>query len=83
MKLGKLKKLELRGYWKHEAYHFTQWLAEKENLDQLGDEVGLDISLIQTEAGVCKFSVDILAEEETTGKKIVIENQLEATYHHQ
>ena len=81
MKLGKLKKLDLRDHWKHEALHFTQWLAETENLEQLGDEVGLDITLVQTEAGVGKFSVDILAKEETTGKKIVIENQLEATDH--
>ena len=80
-KLGKLKSLDLRDYWKHEALHFTQWLAEEENLQQLGDEVGLDIKLIQTEAGVGKFSVDILAEEETSGKKIVVENQLEATDH--
>jgi len=81
MKLGKLKKLELRDYWKHEALHFTQWLAETENLSQLGDEIGLDITLIQTEARVGSFAVDILASEETTGKKIVIENQLEATNH--
>jgi hypothetical protein len=80
-KLGKLKNLDLRDHWKHEALHFTQWLAEEENLQELGDEVGLDIKLIQTEAGVGKFSVDILAEEETSGKKIVIENQLEATDH--
>lgn len=81
IKLGKLKALDLREYWKHEALHFTQWLAEDENLQELGDEVGLEIKLIQTEAGVGKFSVDLLAEEETTGKKIVIENQLEATDH--
>jgi len=81
LKLGKLKRIDLREHWKHEALDFTQWLSEKENLEQLGDEVGLDIDLIQTEAGVGKFSVDILAEEETTGKKIVIENQLEATDH--
>ncbi len=81
VKPGKLKNLDLRDYWKHVALHFTQWLAEEENLQELGDEVGLDIKLIQTEAGVGKFSVDILAEEETSGKKIVIENQLEATNH--
>ncbi len=81
MKLGKLKQVELRAQWKHEALDFTKWLAEPENLEQLGDEIGLDIRLIQTEAGVGKFAVDILAEEETTGKKIVIENQLEATNH--
>jgi hypothetical protein len=81
MKLGKLQKLDLRDHWKHEALEFTRWLSEPENLAELGDEVGLDIKLIQTEAGVGRFSVDILAEEETTGRKIVIENQLEATDH--
>lgn len=81
MKLGKLKKIDLREYWKHEALDFTKWLAETENLDELGDEIGIDIELIQTEAGVGRFSVDILAQEQTTGKKIVIENQLEATDH--
>lgn len=81
MKLGKLKKVDLREYWKHEALDFTRWLAEPDNLAELGDEIGLDIEFIQTEAGVGRFCVDILAQEETTGRKIVIENQLEATDH--
>lgn len=79
--LGKLKKVELREAWKHEANHFTQWLAQEENLALLGDEIGFDIKLIQTEAKVGSFNVDILAEEESTGKKIIIENQLEVTNH--
>lgn len=81
MKLGKLTKVDLREFWKHEALDFTNWLAEHENLTVLGDEIGLDIELIQTEAGVGRFSADILAQEENTGKKIVIENQLETTDH--
>lgn len=79
--LGKLKKVELREAWKHEANHFTQWLAQEENLTLLGDEIGFEIKLIQTEAKVGSFNVDILAEEENTGKKIIIENQLEVTNH--
>ena len=47
----------------------------------MSDEIGIEISLIQTEANVGKFNVDILAEEENTGWKIVIENQLESTDH--
>jgi hypothetical protein len=78
---GKLKKVELREGWKHEAVDFTQWLAQKENLDLLSDEIGFDIKLIQTEARVGSFNVDILAEEENTGNKIIIENQLEITDH--
>ena len=79
--LGKLEKVELRSAWKNEALDFTNWLAEEENLVLLSDEIGLDIKLIQTEANVGKFNVDILAEEENTGRKIIIENQLENTNH--
>jgi hypothetical protein len=79
--LGKLKKVELREAWKHEASNFTQWLAQEENLTLLGDEIGFEIKLLQTEAAVGSFNVDILAEEENTGRKIIIENQLEITNH--
>ncbi len=79
--LGKLKKIELREGWKHEANDFTKWLAQEENLALLGDEIGFDIKLIQTEARVGSFNVDILAEEENTGNKVIIENQLEISDH--
>ncbi len=81
MKLEKLKKIDLRKAWNHEATDFTNWLAENENLSMLSDEIGIDIKLIQTEASVGKFSVDVLAEEENTGRSIIIENQLEITDH--
>ena len=81
MQLETLKKVDLRKVWNHEANDFTTWLSEKENLALLSDEIGIDILLIETEASVGKFNVDILAEEENTGKKIVIENQLEITDH--
>ncbi len=81
IELAKLEKVQLRNVWKHEALDFTKWLAEPENLGLLGDEIGIEISLIQMEASVGSFSVDILAEEENTGRKIIIENQLEVTNH--
>src|SRR5262249_15714013 len=79
--LGKLKKVELREGWKHEASNFTRWLAEEENLILLGDEIGFVLKLVQVEAAVGSFNVDILAEEESTGRTIIIENQLEITNH--
>jgi hypothetical protein len=79
--LSKLNKVELRDVWGHEAIDFTNWLAQKENLDALSEEIGVDIKLIKTEANVGKFSMDILAEEEASGRKIIIENQLEDTNH--
>lgn len=81
MQLSKLEKVDLREVWKHEALDFTNWLAKPENLELLSDEIGIDIALIRTEAIVGNFNVDILAEEENTGRKIVIENQLESTDH--
>lgn len=81
MELGKLEIIPLREAWKHEAINFTNWLAKVENLKLLSDEIGIDISLIQIEKSVGKFSVDIFAEEENRNKKIVIENQLESTNH--
>ena len=63
-RLGKIKLIkDLRSVWKNEATDFTNWLAEEENLQLLGDELGLEISLIQTEANVENFRADILAKE--------------------
>lgn len=81
MHLGKLKKVDLRSIWNNEARDFSTWLSKEENLFSLGEEIGIDLSLIETEASVGRYSVDILAEEENTGKKIIIENQLEITDH--
>lgn len=79
--LGKLKKVDLRVIWEHEALSFTKWLAKEENLDLLSEELGITIKLLKTEANVGSFNVDILAEEEGSGRKIIIENQLEITNH--
>lgn len=79
--LSKLKKVDLRKAWPHEANDFTKWLAEEVNLESLSEAVGMNLSLIQTEASVGKFNVDILAEESITEKKVIIENQLEMTNH--
>lgn len=81
LSLSRLKKIDLREVWNHEALDFTNWLAQEENLDLLSQEIGVEISLIQIEAYVGKFNVDILAEEEASGRKIIIENQLENTNH--
>ena len=80
-KLGKLEQAKLRDTWLHEAHNFTKWLAEDENLQMLGSEIGLDLSLDSIEAQVGRYNVDILAEETTTGDKVIIENQLETTDH--
>lgn len=81
MKLGELKKVDLREYWKHEEYNFSKWLSEEKNIELLSDEIGIELVNIQTEAPSGRYSVDILAEDEETKRKVIIENQLETTNH--
>lgn len=79
--LGKLKQVKLRDIWKHEALDFTKWLALEENIELLSEEIDIDISTIETEYNVGRFSVDVYAEEKGNNRKIIIENQLERTDH--
>lgn len=81
MELGKLKRVELRKLWKHEARDFSAWLALPENLELLSQEIGISLVNPTTETSVGNFSADILAEEGDSERKVLIENQLEASNH--
>jgi len=77
--LGKLQRVDPRTVWKHEAHDFTPWLAEQ--IEVLGEALGLDLELVEREAGVGDFSADIVAKDLGRDRLVVIENQLEATDH--
>jgi len=47
LRLGKLTKVSLQEVWKHEALHFTQWLALPENIELLSETIGMDLVNIQ------------------------------------
>ena len=80
--LSKLEEIaDLREIWPHEAQDFTPWLSREDNMALLADAVGLDITVDETESSVGSFSVDIFASETGTGRRIIIENQLEDTNH--
>lgn len=79
--LDTIQKVPLREVWPHEAHDFTKWLAEEQNLATLGMAVGIELELIETESSVGSFNVDIYAQESGTGRKVIIENQLEDTNH--
>lgn len=82
MKLDKLKQIkDLREIWPNEAKDFTPWLAKEENLSLLGESIGIDMEMTEKESAVGDFNVDILATEQDSGRKIIIENQLEETNH--
>ena len=82
IQLGIMKKIEdLRQVWAHEALEFTPWLAKPENMKLLGETIGMDIEVEETESDVDGFSADIVGIDTNTGKKVIIENQLEDTDH--
>lgn len=81
MKLGKLERVDLRDVWKHEALHFTPWLAKPDNLALLAETLGIDLELVGTERNVGPFSADILCRDTLGEHFVLVENQLERTDH--
>ena len=82
IQLGVMKKVEdLRSVWSHEALEFTPWLAKAENMKLLSETIGLDIEVEETESRVDSFSADIVGIDTNTGRKVIIENQLEESNH--
>ena len=81
MEFGKLQEVDVRELWRHEQYNFSEWLAKEENIEMLGNEVGVTFAEIRREVFVGSYRCDLVAQDETSGAKIIIENQLEATNH--
>jgi hypothetical protein len=81
MTLGRLSKLDLRTYWKHEAIDFTPWLAREENIQLLSETIGIELEVQSQEESVGPFSADILCKDTINDHYVLIENQLERTDH--
>ena len=77
--LGNIEKVDVREVWPDEKSDFTPWLAD--NLNILGVELGVELELVQTEAPVGNYSLDILAKDANSGEIVAIENQIEGTDH--
>ena len=64
--------------WSHEAHDFTPWLAD--NLDLLGNELGLALELTGREHAVGRYSLDLLLSD-AAGRVVIVENQFAQTDH--
>jgi hypothetical protein len=80
-KLGRLEEVNIRELWAHEQYNFSNWLSKEENIELLNEAVGLTLTDIDKEVYVGSYRCDLVAIDETTGIKVIIENQMEATNH--
>ncbi|MDT3843370.1 MAG: hypothetical protein LIV11_02155 [Bacillota bacterium] len=81
MELGKLQEVDIREVWSHEQYDFSEWLSKTENLELLNDAIGLTLSEVEKEVYVGAYRCDLVGIDETTGDKVIIENQLEMSNH--
>ena len=55
MQLSKIKKLNPRDIWKHEAINFTKWLEQEENLNLLCEELDINLENIRSEASAGRY----------------------------
>lgn len=82
-KLGNIKTISIQNEWSMET-HFSQWLAEEDNLKKLANALGLeddDLELKDTEFKVGPYSADIVAQATSSERYVVIENQYGKTDH--
>ena len=77
--IGTLSPVDIREVWADEARDFSPWLAE--NVDLLGEALGMDLLHEQTEAAVGRYSADLVFREESTNRPVVVENMFGATDH--
>lgn len=82
IKLSRVEEVNLRNCWQNEATDFTPWLASEENISLLADTLGLnELEVLSQEEPVGPFRADILCVEPGTGRRVLIENQLDKTNH--
>jgi hypothetical protein len=79
--ISRLVPVNLREVWEREDIHFTQWLAQEENIRLLGETLGLELIVQASEQAVGPFRADILCKDSADDSIVLIENQLEKTDH--
>ena len=79
--LGRLERVDLRTIWMSEPAQFTPWLAREENLEILGETLGLELERESVEKEVGSFRADIVCRDIGMKSSVLIENQLERTDH--
>ena len=77
-KVEKISRLEIKEAFRYEAKELTPWLCE--NIDVLGEAIGIELYNPIKEQSTGNFNVDIKAEN-SNGDIVVIENQFGSSDH--
>ncbi len=81
MEYGVLKEVNVRELWAHEQYDFSNWIAKEKNIEMLNEILGLTLVDVNKEVYVGAYRCDLVAIDEATNIKVIIENQLEMSNH--
>lgn len=81
IKFNKLSNVDLREAWASESSDFTPWLSKEENINELGNTIGLDLTFENSEHNVGPYRADIICKDQVSDDIVLIENQLERTNH--
>jgi len=76
--ISSLREVPLREVWAHEALDFTPWLQD--NLFELSQAIEIDLQNPKIHQPVGDFEYDMICED-SEGRKVLIENQLDKTDH--
>ena len=76
--IGRIKEVDLRQVWPHEATDFTPWLEA--HPEDLGEILGLELEFIR-EQSVGQFSLDLFGRDKSSNAIVIVENQLEKSNH--
>lgn len=79
--LGRLEPVQLREAWVSEPQGFTPWLAAEENIELLGQAIGINLSVDATEKPIGDFRADIICRDVETDRLVLVENQVEPSDH--
>jgi hypothetical protein len=77
-RFGRLERLPATQGWTNEPTDFTPWLAD--NLDSLGDELGLSLTFKNREHPIGRYFLDLLLED-SNQRVVIVENQFGQTDH--
>ena len=77
--IGKLSPVPIKDVWSDEAKDLTPWLADAPDL--IGEALGMELELEDTEVSVGPFRADMLFRDVSTGALVVVENMVNPTDH--
>jgi hypothetical protein len=76
--INKITRLHIKDVWRYEDRELTPWLCD--NIDVIGDAIGMQLTNAVKEQSTGSFSVDIKAED-VNSNFVVIENQFGPSDH--